>query len=608
LVLAISGVAAWVALRLPLRSSKLSSRSAYLSAISSLLLVTSVLPALAFFSIAYHAEMIRYVRYNQVSFLYSLLSRRDYVERSYRDVNKPEHFIRKRLKSELDVYTASLVTDPSLETDLKIPLQNVPSTYVSPDCLKRERFQWLLLKTRPLYSAVAALNHELMHDASGDCALSWTTVDPLSPSNSHMKLMAQVDNGKTIQISSEVPGFMAPDRLEWWVLLIGTAVLGLFLFLMSVEFYSRRVFLLDLDKHLSTRLDAAKLPVPVDRSILVLGASSSRKPWLANNSEDFHVVDLGSLLKDTARGQPVQWDQASHPPQKILVLENLDYGLADHEMNRRKVDVIEQVMTDNRLVVALSVVDPMNFRFETEEHTDNKRESEIAAHYRDRWLRLISQFSIHYVSAEATPVALRSLLEKAELRNVPVAVRRVLVCEAKPSAYLEQIGNEILDTEDVGEYDRRRLLAEFADRASAYYRTLWAGSSLDEKYVLLDLAQDNFLNSQYPNINPLLRSLLSRGLIRFDPSARLMNESFRQFVRDAGQAEGLPQALQQEARSPWKTLRWVLLAVVLCVSLLLFFTQRNLFENITVFLGAIVGGTAMFFKLLDLFHGGQTAK
>ena len=104
----------------------------------------------------------------------------------------------------------------------------------------------------------------------------------------------------------------------------------------------------------------------------------------------------------------------------------------------------------------------------------------------------------------------------------------------------------------------------------------------------------------------MLRSLLARGLIRFDPSLSLMNDSFRQFVRGMGQAEGLPQLLEREAGSPWQTLRWVLLSVVLCVSVLLFFTQRNLFENITVFLGAIVGGTAMFFKLMDLLQSKRT--
>jgi hypothetical protein len=198
------------------------------------------------------------------------------------------------------------------------------------------------------------------------------------------------------------------------------------------------------------------------------------------------------------------------------------------------------------------------------------------------------------------------LLEKAEIRGISEDVRRQLVREAKPSADLVQIATEILDAEGVGDFDRRRLLIEIEDRANAYYRTLWAGSSVDEKFAMFNLAQDGFLNSQYSNINSLLRSLLGRGLIRFDPSLRLMNDSFRQFVRNTGQTEGLSEALQREGGSPWKTLRWVMLAVVLSVSVLLFFTQPGLFENITVFLGAVVGGTAMFLKLLDMFHAGRT--
>jgi hypothetical protein len=150
-------------------------------------------------------------------------------------------------------------------------------------------------------------------------------------------------------------------------------------------------------------------------------------------------------------------------------------------------------------------------------------------------------------------------------------------------------------------------LSEIGNRANPYFRTLWDASSRDEKFVLFDLAQDSFLNSQYPDLNSLLRSLQSRGLIEFDPSPRLMSESFRQFVRDAGRAEGLAEIVQREGGNPWRNLRWMLLTVVACGSVLLFFTQRNLFENIILFLGAVAGGLAAFFKMLDLFRTGKSA-
>src|SRR5262249_915796 len=163
-----------------------------------------------------------------------LLSRRDYVERLYRDIQKPDDFVRGRLKSDLDIYKTSLVTNLPLETDvIGIPLKAVPSTYEPPDCLKQERFQWLLLGPRPLYNALAALNHELTHDASGDCALLWTNVNSPHQSDSEMKLVARLDDGKAIEFSSGVLGFMAPDGLEWWVLLIATSVTGLFLVFVS---------------------------------------------------------------------------------------------------------------------------------------------------------------------------------------------------------------------------------------------------------------------------------------------------------------------------------------------------------------------------------------
>ena len=539
LVLAISGAAALLALRLPLPSSKLSLRGAYLLAMSGLLLVTSLLPAVGFFSIAYRAEMIRYARYNQISFLQSLLSRRDYVERFYRDIKKPDDFVGKRLKSELDVYGTALVDiDLRANSDLlKIPLKAVPSTYESPDCIKKERFQWLLLETRPLYNAVAAVSHELTHDSSGDCAMSWTNLNS-SQSSSQMMMVAQLDHGKTIKVTSENPNFLAPDGLEWWALLLGASATGLFLMFVGVEFFARRVFFLDHIKHLDRLPSPPRLPVLLERSILLLGASSWRKTWPANDSGNIDVVDLGLLLREAAPGQPVQLNMPSQHAKTIVVLENLDYGLTDHETNRRKVEVIEKLLHGNRPLVAMSVVDPMNFSFEIK-GDDSKHEKEVAAQYRDRWARILSGFSRQYVNAEASPDDMGRLLEKAEIRGISEDVRRLLVREAKPSADLVQIATEILDAEGVGDFDRRRLLIEIGDRANAYYRTLWAGSSLDEKFALFRSVQDGFLNSQYSNINSLLRSLLGRGLIQFDRSLRLMNDSFRQFVRNPANRESV---------------------------------------------------------------------
>ena len=99
--------------------------------------------------------------------------------------------------------------------------------------------------------------------------------------------------------------------------------------------------------------------------------------------------------------------------------------------------------------------------------------------------------------------------------------------------------------------------------------------------------------------------MLHRGLVARDPHLRVMNESFRRFVLNAGQAQQITTWEEAAARSRWDAVKWPLLAVAILVALVLFVTRREIFDTGMIFLGALGGGIAGIFKLLEIFRAGR---
>src|SRR5262249_49137725 len=104
-----------------------------------------------------------------------------------------------------------------------------------------------------------------------------------------------------------------------------------------------------------------------------------------------------------------------------------------------------------------------------------------------------------------------------------------IVAESSAAPRLVTIGESVLRWAEaasgsIGAGDVRR---EFSLAAEPYYRALWQTRSLDEKVVLLHLAEEGVIN---PRSKPVAMQLVHAGLIVRDPNLRIMNETFRRFI------------------------------------------------------------------------------
>lgn len=93
-----------------------------------------------------------------------------------------------------------------------------------------------------------------------------------------------------------------------------------------------------------------------------------------------------------------------------------------------------------------------------------------------------------------------------------------------------------------------------------HYQQCWSASTLAERVVLDHLAHDRVVNVERASI--ALTALVRRGLVVFDPTPRLMNNSFRMFVRQAERPERIREWRALQPVGAWARARLPLLIAI----------------------------------------------
>lgn len=148
-----------------------------------------------------------------------------------------------------------------------------------------------------------------------------------------------------------------------------------------------------------------------------------------------------------------------------------------------------------------------------------------------------------------------------------------------------------------GRESKTELINAIRWRADAHYRDLWRTCSVRERVVLSHLAKEGVINAQSRDE---LGQLLRKGLVGTRPSPRVMNESFRRFVRDMEEPQ--LKTLEHSATGGWGTLRNYIWPVLLIAGGFLLVTQRKYFDNMLPILSIAAAEIAALFKTFDGFR------
>jgi hypothetical protein len=126
---------------------------------------------------------------------------------------------------------------------------------------------------------------------------------------------------------------------------------------------------------------------------------------------------------------------------------------------------------------------------------------------------------------------------------------------------------------DFARYSPASVIDFLTSMLIEHYHFEWSISSRAEKLLLLRYASGQFANISKANA---VRTLVRRGLLRFDPHPRIINKSFAQFVLQAEKQETFDRWRKESVGGRWRVLRGPIgIAVVVVLGVLIFTGLRN---------------------------------
>ena len=170
----------------------------------------------------------------------------------------------------------------------------------------------------------------------------------------------------------------------------------------------------------------------------------------------------------------------------------------------------------------------------------------------------------------------------------------VVIQECRWSDELVKIGKRF-NAQVLAPLSEAQIVEHVLDEAEPYYRFLWSLCSVDEKIVLIQLAEEGLVNPRHFDV---LRRLRRRHLVRTRGQICVMNESFTRFVC---QAESAKDVADWECNPDGKSSAQVqlpLITIATATAGLLLFTQQQLFDSLTGVTTAAIGAAGAIGGLL----------
>ena len=324
-------------------------------------------------------------------------------------------------------------------------------------------------------------------------------------------------------------------------------------------------------------------------------------------------------------------EQVLHKRNENVVLEHFSYGIEDHITNQRRLALLEILLANNNRVTIISKLTPMQLTAKFEEVIENVTYSQDIEELEtrvSRWKDILSSFVKLYYSdlvCERNRKRLREGASIKELIYYEMSVNKeyfkrmdgTLIKKlptdnkSKQPEKDEQSSKESLKkieltefvTDCTREYEntediKEEVLLKIQSMAQPFYLSLWNTCSKEEKYILYDLADDGFVNTQN---KPILLGLMEKGLIFYDESFHVMNESFRNFIlSNIKQSEALEMEQQARKNGRWSVYSTVILLLVVSLVFFVVFAHESIVNQFVALLAGVTAAVPYLLRLVGL--------
>lgn len=276
---------------------------------------------------------------------------------------------------------------------------------------------------------------------------------------------------------------------------------------------------------------------------------------------------------------------------ETVVLEHFGYNAKNILVNSRKLQILEQLLLNGNKVVIVSGVRPLQiiefYECQIEEyklHSEAEKAKIDINNVKDqlsRWKDILSGFIKIYPG-----------LSRERKFNLECNVQDMINYECRASYYfyrlkpfLKNLPSTIMQSAD--RELKEDVLLKIQSMAQPFYFSLWNTCSKEEKYLLYDLASDDFVNTK--NVNCIVQ-LIEKGLIYMDNDDRLhlMNESFRNFVlTNIKESEALEMEREVTQNGTFSIFKAVIFVIAISALLFVSFAEQAWLESVVAVLAGV---------------------
>jgi len=552
----------------------------YVAAAVSLLVAITIVPCFGFFKFSRDAASELAAKHGQLKVLNDVLLRESHVRRAYSDLNPPEVITENDLNPLKDIADSRIVSP--LAHYEKIPLtllsfedqveEKKPAAVPFQD-----QFDHWLEETARLFPS-SQLGGEMrmlqfQPDAPSLIHPSWNEI-------SHNTFTVSWDR-QTIYSRFKVwPGIRGRG---WASLTILWLFVGLWFSLLM-----KKIFLPD-----------RQAPAPLKEVNWETSDDIAGNFLLLGNARSGRTARLNSIRGIQYSDFRIEQDKApqTFSPKDVVVLDHFDFNMDNGLVNQARLQVLERLVYKDRCrVVLVSSVDPVYY-FADRESVNYSDNLKTHSDFLDRWTEVMSSFQMAVLQDPGIS-AFNELL--GHYRHDPKQIQLIQWIEEECShtSFLRDAGTAMLREHlHDRQCDLRELLNELKERTGSYYSIIWSGLSASEHLVLYQLAHDGWANVKN---DQAIRQLQRKGLIRSAPMFRVMNESFRLFVRGVQNLRQIAEWELQGGQSAWRSLKIGLLATAVGLGAWLFYAQKDLFQG---FIGYILSLGAAITAIANILGG-----
>ncbi len=350
---------------------------------------------------------------------------------------------------------------------------------------------------------------------------------------------------------------------------------------------TKKIFLTNVESASVIEIAIWRTVSDIKRDSLVIGLPRSGKSAYLKNLQGLDARDFRDLrdLQSNRSGTSKYYELDSTDCYSgVIIIDQFDFNMRDPVWNQKRLELMEKLLSkkEQKLVI-VSTVDPLYFL--TVEYPNilgsDAQPAEVSA-LLERWARILDNFSRVKLPNEVGDEFAGEVLKFREQSEQSDRIARWICHECTYTPMLQKIGLDlfgkyqpVLTHPDLTLPTRQQLVEWVADRADAYYRMLWAGLTSNERLVLYQLALDGWAN---PRNAAAIHQLEQKQLIFRRPMYRIINDSFRSFIRSSEHQSEIVEWQRTEQRSTWQALRFVVIATLIGIGAWLLYAQAQLFQ------------------------------